>query len=38
MTTRQRLFKVKNYSTNKNLKSDEIILSIRKNINKVLKI
>ena len=37
MTTRQRLFKVKNYSTNKNLKSDEIILSIRKNINKVLK-
>ena len=37
MITRQRLFKVNNYSKNKNLKRDQIILSIRQNINKVLK-
>ena len=32
----QRLFKVKNYSKNKNIKRDEIILKIKENINKVL--
>ena len=32
----QRLFKVKNYSKNKKIKRDEIILKIKENINKVL--